>query len=488
MKAAAYVGVLSIAVLLLLSAGAPAYASAGQTRTPIKHLINIYLENHTFDNFFGVYPIDPSSPNQSLVASLSAPTNILDANSTANMPSPIPPGTFSTPDPVEGNTAYHIDWNGGKMNGFVDGSGPSSMTYYTASQLGPLWDLAEEYSLANMYFAPLLSESAPNTMYYLAGYSPVMNDYGPPPSIPFSQTIMGELQSYGVSWGFFIPYQSQGATYSEWSHVSGMNDRLGNVFSWRTFVSDLNSGDVPSVSWVFSQGANGTDQGAPSNVLKGEMWIIYLINEIERSPIWNSTAITITWDDPGGYYDQVPPPVIDGVQSGFRLPMILVSPFAKEDYVSNTVLTHSSILALIDYNWEVPALNQYVSSANVPLDFFDFSAPYGGGGVPRAPMTFDFGSNFPLPQSPYFDLPGNLQSQQISSTFPMQPQYSLSSLPYPRHGSTNTTLSSLGSGVFVQADSAVVPFYASVYFLTLLVAANVVLLAWGVRVRRRGRG
>ena len=129
----------SILVVLLVSAGSPAQATPGQTRTPIKHLINIYLENHTFDNFFGVYPRDPSSTNQSLVASLSSPINLLENKSLMNELTPMAPGTFSTPDPVEGNTAYHADWDGGRLDGFAEGSGPYSMTYYTAAQLGPSW-------------------------------------------------------------------------------------------------------------------------------------------------------------------------------------------------------------------------------------------------------------------------------------------------------------------------------------------------------------
>ena len=482
MNGARLVGTFSIVIMLAFSAGiSRAYAGSEDTRTPIKHLINIYLENHTFDNYFGTYPIDPSSPDRGIIANLSTPANLLQNSSLMADLSPVAPGTFSTPNPIEGNTAYHIEWNHGHLNGFVEASGPSSMTYYTAAQLGPIWDLAEEYSLADMYFSPVLSESDPNTMYYLAGFTPVINDYGPPPSIPFSQSIFGELESYGVSWGAFIPYQNLSATYSEWNKISGMNGYPGNILPWSSFVSDLSSGKLPAVSWVFSQDDNGTDQGPPSNIMPGEMWIMYMINEIEESPIWNSTAVTITWDDPGGYFDQVPPPVIDGVQSGFRLPLIVVSPFAKEDYVSNTVLTHSSILAFIDYNWELPALNQYVSRVNVPLDLFDFNS------TPRGSLVFNFGSNFPLPQQPYFSLHSNLQQLNIASTFPMAPQYNLGTLPYARQGAANFTLSSTSSGVFVTANTVDVPFYASTYFLAILAVANIALLCWGVRIRQ-GRG
>jgi hypothetical protein len=263
-----------------------------------------------------------------------------------------------------------------------------------------------------------------------------------------------------------------------------MNGHQSNVFSWSSFVSDLGSGNLPAVSWVFSQHANGVDQAPPSNVLKGEMWLMYMINAIEGSPIWNSTAVTITWDDPGGYYDQIAPPVLDGVQSGFRLPLIIVSPFAKEDYISNTVLTHSSILAFIDYNWELPALNRYVSSMSIPLDFFNFNAPYRGSFISRGNLVFGFGADFPLPHQPYFELPNNLQKMNISDTFPVLPQYSLSSLPYPEHDATNITLASLGSGLFVNENTSIVPFYASSYFLTLLAAANIAILFWGIRIRK----
>jgi len=488
MKVTRLVGTLSIILILLLSTGTPrVYASTDNTKTPIKHLINIFLENHTFDNYFGAYPLDSSSPDQGIIANLSTPINLLQNSSLMAELSPVARGTFSTPDPIEGNTAYHIEWNHGLLNKFVEGGGPYSMTYFTAAQLGPIWDLAEEYSLADMYFSPVLSESAPNTMYYLTGFAPVINDYGPPPSTPFSQSIFGELESNGVSWGLFIPYQNESTTYSEWSLISGMNSYPGNILPWSSFVSDLNSGNLPAVSWLFSQDDNGTDQGPPSNIVPGEMWLMYMINEIEASSVWSSTAVTITWDDPGGYYDQVAPPVIGGVQSGFRLPLIVVSPFAKEDYVSNTVLTHSSILALIDYNWELPALNQYVSSVNVPLDVFDFNAPYAGNVTSRGSLAFSFGANFPLPQQPYFSLRSNLQQLNISATFPMTPQYNLEALPYPRQGAANFTLSSVSSKLFVTANTVIIPFYASTYFLAILAVVNVALLYLGVRIRR-GRG
>ena len=176
MKAVTTAGALAVLILLTFSGAASASAGQGGTRTPVTHLINIYLENHTFDNLFGVYPSDPSSPNQGLISSLSAPLNLLQNKTLQGALTPVAPGSYSTPDPIEGNTAYHLEWDHGLMDGFAQGGGPYATTYYTAAQLGPVWDLAEADSLGARYFAPVLSECDPNTMYYLAGFSPVMND------------------------------------------------------------------------------------------------------------------------------------------------------------------------------------------------------------------------------------------------------------------------------------------------------------------------
>jgi hypothetical protein len=135
-------------------------------------------------------------------------------------------------------------------------------------------------------------------------------------------------------------------------------------------------------------------------------------------------------------------------------------------------------LAFIDYNWELPALNRYVSSVNLPLDLFDFNA------TSRGSLVFSFGTNFPIPQQPYFNLPSNQQQLNISATFPMSPQYNLATLPYLRHGAANFTLSSVSSEVFVTANTLIIPFYASTYFLAILAVVNVALLCWGVRIRK----
>ena len=459
---------LLISIVILLPAVSGSISQPGE-RTPIKHVINIYFENHTFDNFFGTYPRNPSSSGQSIIANISKPLNLLNNSSLLNSLTPVSAGTFSTPNPVEGYTAYHLDWNHGAMNGFTTGSGPYSMTYYTSAQLGPIWDLTEEYGMGDRYFASTISESAPNTLYYLAGFSPLINDYGPPPSIPINETIFGELNQYNIPWGVYVSGNYKSFDMS--SMIQGIGSYSSDINSWSTFLQQLGNGTLPSVSYVFSQGGNGYDTGAPGSLLKGELWLIALINAIEASPIWDNTVVFITWDDPGGYYDQLSPPVVARQQLGMRLPFIVVSPFAKENYISNTVLTHSSILAFIDYNWGIPALNGFVSSVNIPLDFFDFN-------VSRPAMTFNFGNTISVPTNLDFNLTSSDSSSNLSAAFPLSPQMPFSSLHYAEHGEINYTLSSIGAGILVKNDVTVSPFYASPYLLLILILACVAVVEY----------
>ncbi len=463
MKRATFVIAILVSMMIILPAVSGDVPQPAE-KTPIKHVINIYFENHTFDNFSGIYPKDSSSTDQSLISNISEPLNLLNNSSLLKELKPVPAGTFNTSNPIEGYTAYHIDWNHGAMNGFLNGSGPSSMTYYTSAQLGPLWDLAEEYVIADNYFAPTISESAPNTLYYLAGFSPVFNDYGPPPSIPFGETIFGELNSYNISWGVYNSGDYKSFDMS--NYIQGISAYSGNVHSWAVFTKQLAQGSLPSVSYVFSQGSKGYDTGAPNSILKGELWLMAIINDIERSPVWNSTVVFVTWDDPGGYFDQVPPPLVAGEQLGMRLPLIVISPFAKENYISDTILTHSSILAFIDYNWNIPPLNEFVSKVNVPLDMFDFRQE-------RSPIIFDFGGIVSVPENLTFNLTNSEISLNLSQTFPMDPQIPFNSLSYSGHGSSNFTLSSTGISAFVSKDVAYFPFYSSPYLLFGLVVVCV---------------
>jgi hypothetical protein len=456
------------------------------TSTPIDHIVIIMMENHSFDNIFGVYPDDNSSSKESsqLISSIQRPENLLGRENPSGLV-PIPNGTFSTADPAEGYSVYHNDFDGGAMDEFALNSGKQSMMYFTSSQLAIEWDWAEEFAIADHYFSSYLSETTPNRLMSLAAETPVESNYGPPPYVPVNESIFGELSHFGVSWGYYV----KGPSTSDYplEYFSGLDQFAENIRDWSDFASELNgSGSFPSVSWVMPVGgsAHGVDQHPPENVTAGEIWLLNVVNEIMESKYWQSTAIFIMYDEGGGYYDHVPPPQLDGIQLGFRVPMILISPFAKEDYVSKTILNHGSILAFIDYNWRIPALNDFVAKSNLPLDLFYFNGSQSlGRGSQRSPIILN-----------------------SSSSFPANPQIPFDKLLYERTGSSSVTLESLSYPVYVSPTSSwslssSAPFpsslssafglhsylYTAIILVALLLLLLLVILGISRRASRRGR-
>ncbi len=238
----------------------PAHLS---TRTPIKHVVIIFLENHSTDNLFGDYPAN---------ASLGFAMQSLAANSFTHSPinlKPVPVGVYSTEDPNEGYIPYHADWNGGEMNGWEYGSGPQSLYYYTSAQAAPLWDLAEEYGLGVYYFSPYLSESAPNHLFLYAAYSPVIDDYGPPPYVPVQESIFAELCRYGVSWGYYVDPREP-VDYLDIKYFYGIHKYSPHIQSWGDFIEEIGNGSLPDVAWMIPSASDS--MGPPGSILYGEAW------------------------------------------------------------------------------------------------------------------------------------------------------------------------------------------------------------------------
>jgi len=465
-------------VFVLLSLQLQGCATSGnqqtQTVTPIKHVIVITMENHSLDNIFGNYPDGGASNLTYLTNYITRPDDISQAPLRAFLKQ-VPQNQFSTPDPIEGYTAYHLDWNNGMMNDFLNNSGPQSMTYFTAAQMAPEWVLAQEFSMGDMYFSSSLSETIPNRLYEISGYSPVINDYGMPPYVLYSQTIFGELSVYGISWAYYVYGTQQSSLIPPF--IKGF-PYAGHLQTWGELVNEIENGTLPAVSYIspIGGGASGYSQHPSDNMIAGEMFLLYIVNRVMMSPVWNSTAIFINYDEGGGYYDHVPPPVVDGHRLGFRVPLILISPYAKEDYVSNTVMNHASIIAFIDYNWNLPPLNSFVAHSNLPLDMFYFSYRR-----PAFPLKADAG--FPVPATIYFN-PYKAPESSLASLFPYKFQIAPSTLPYALSGNSSLNLSSMKDAYYVRHDVSYTPLFQSIPFLLLL--TGIILLAtYAVTAGRR---
>jgi phospholipase C len=317
------------------------------------------------------------------------------------------------------------------MDGFATHIGAVSLSYFTNSQLAGEWNLAQEYGLGDSYFQAALGPTIPNRLLAITG-TPANQTYGNEDTVDSSavasfalKSVFAELTADSLSWAYY----SEGgagafASLAQNAQVPFPSGSLGSV---NDFFNSLSNGTMPAVSWIdpFSW-TSGTEniqysQHPPYNITLGETWMLNIVNHVEQSQFWNSSAIFITYDEGGGYYDHVAPPQLDGNQLGFRVPLIVVSPFAKEGYVSHTVLTHTSLLAFIDYNWKLKGVSQLVLDSNIPLDFFAF------GSAARGSFSIDPAAAFPLPpQTPY------------------------ASLGYQREGSSSQTLSQMGVGLWNQ--------------------------------------
>ena len=363
-------------------------------------------ENHSFDNYFGTYP----TANNTLLDSTSNQLQRVDGLPNqiclpyqGSCISPHLTTTQSPSNPVEGQQTYEMDYSHGGT-GFAAYSGPQSIVYFDYHSIAGYWDYAEEYGLGDNYYAPVLSTTTPNRLMLLAGNTPVSANYGPPPYIPYSQTVMHQLDDASVSWGYYEFLDAQGGSFNLYpiNYSSNMPQQaLGRIRSVSDLGQELAIGSgLPSVSFVNSFGSLRLSEHPPFSPTLGEIWVMSIVNQVMKSSYWPTTAIFVTWDEGGGYYDHVIPPREFTVNHGFtqvllglgqRVPLLVISPYSRENFVSNLLLSHLSLLHFIEYNWNLAPLGELVSLSNLPLDFFDFSQ------APRLPIILSLAVTYPIP-------------------------------------------------------------------------------------------
>jgi phospholipase C len=373
----------------------PSVAVASSTATPIQHVIIIVQENHSFDNYFGTYPTANGTLVDPITSQLPPVVGIPDSVCLPYHGGCLGPTltTSTAPvDPTEGQSVYQADY-GQNATGFAENSGPASMVYFDYHSVPAYWDYAEEYGLGDNYFSAVLSETTPNRLMLLTGDTPVAGDNPAPPTIPYSDSVMSQLDGAAVTWGYYdyLNSSSQASTLYPLDYLSGMpTSALASVKDLPALYGELSSGTgLPSVSFVSSLNNKTYDEHPSANPTAGEQWVVSVVNRVMESAYWNTTAVFITWDEGGGYYDNVVPPAVYTIDHGFqvplqaygeRVPLLVISPYSLEAHVSGTLLNHLSLIHFIDYNWNLPALNANVDHSGLPLDFFNFSQ------TPRSPI------------------------------------------------------------------------------------------------------
>lgn len=380
----------------------PSSAQLDAFRSKIQHIVYIIKENRSFDNYFGTFPGADGATSGTISTG-----DVVQLGRTPDV----------TPrDLGHGWTDAHLAIDAGRMDRFDlipdqngnivnDGLG---MSQFLAADIPNYWSYAENFALADHMFGSIEAESFPNHLYAVAAQSggiignPDAAIWGcdaPPtvfaqqmdmngnstnvfPCFEF-QTVADRLESASVPWMYYAP--PPGNLGYIWNALDAIGHiRNSSLWSNRIrpdeqFLADAAAGTLAAVSWIVpdypvSDHPSRPPLGAVS-ACQSENWTVQYINAIMQGPDWPTTAIFLVWDDFGGFYDHVRPPMVDYYGLGLRVPFIAISPYVKEGVVSHTVYEPASVLQFMETRYKLKALTNRDAEANSLLDMFDFTQP-----------------------------------------------------------------------------------------------------------------
>ena len=375
-----------------LWATAPAAAQArrfGRVNTPIRHLLISCQENRSFDHYFG-YAWQVQARRYGPPQGYSQP----DASGRRHTPFELT--QLSTQDPPHSWNDVHDQYNGGKMDGFYSssqkrtGDGNIAMGYYTAPELPYYYSLLRNSALCANYFCSVLGPTWPNRFYLMAGTSGGITTNGVFGYGVFNSTsypiILDLLDDAEVTWKIYnlgfddVPSgdsDNVAVFWSRWAHDPR------TVASKADYLDDCRTGKLPQVSWLIPSFSMGFDEHPPADVSVGMKLQQEVIGALRKSRLWKRSAFLLTYDEHGGFFDHVAPPQVDAFGLGVRVPLWVVSPYARKGPVkSRKPADHTSTLKLIERMHGLPTL----ASRN---HLFDTATPIGSnyetGGAPAPP-------------------------------------------------------------------------------------------------------
>jgi phospholipase C len=401
----------------------PALQVFGPSSTHIKHVITIVMENRVYDNYFANYcrQTGPycSDTGNGIPNGTCEPYNPANLSAGCVVPFNLTAKQFITPDIEHDEKSGTMAYANGSMNDFYNAEGRTTTTFghYNATTLPIYWDIAEEYATSDHFFAANLSYSLPNHWYLLAGQAPPIAEISYIKNTTDRSTYLNEsnatasiqdvLNRTNVSWKYYdFPLGSYvnetrvsgwGTAYDYWNPLAARAESYQPQFashfvSRDDLLTDLSNHTLPSISWVIPA-ANESDHPG-YNVTTGEEWVAELLNAVESSSYWRSTAVFVIWDDYGGWFDHVAPPRSYADLLSFRSPILVVSPYARENYISHESLDFFSLLRFIEWQFGLGCVTALDCTATLPFDFFNFDQ------APRGPWLFPTlwtAASYPMP-------------------------------------------------------------------------------------------
>jgi phospholipase C len=381
---------------------------AAQLRDHIKHVVVIIQENRSFDDVFHDFP----------------GADTVDYGLSHNGMVKLHPVGLGYPADVDHqHKAWVTEYDGGRMDGWdrvdtLPHQDPDfPYAYIPRDEIEPYWEMAQQYTLADRMFQSNTGPTFPAHLYLIAGQSEFAANNpnemettrfawgcdspltarvtmiapdgeevpGPWPCYNF-ETLADVAMPLGITWAYYAPGLDElGNIWSAYDAIRHIrySPYWGNVISPETRVlHDARRANLPDITWVVPT-ARDSDHPFPASrspedlgvqgAVYGPEWVASVVNAIGRSPIWNTTAIIVVWDDWGGWYDHVSPPQLDRMGLGFRVPMIVISPWAKRGYVSHVQHEFGSIVHFTEMAFGLPSLHTTDERSDALRDCFNFS-------------------------------------------------------------------------------------------------------------------
>jgi phospholipase C len=375
----------------------------------IKHVIIVMQENRSFDSYFGTYPGADGIPMKHGVPAVCVPDPKKGCtkpyHSTADVNGGGPHGRANGIADINGGAMNGFvkqrDAATARCTNPDDpacqiGGKPDVMGYHTAREIPNYWAYAKNFVLQDHMFEPVNSWSLPQHLYMVSAWSATCRTPSPMScrnqvSGPWGPTQFGDavnkeltkgqtsidlawtditylLYLHHVSWAYYVqagtqpdcaassavtcaPVLQNVQTPGIWNPLPLFADvradhQVNNVQALQNYFAAAGAGTLPAVSWITPSGLNS--EHPPASVHQGQAYVTSVINAAMKSPDWKSTAIFLTWDDWGGFYDHVVPPQVDRSGYGLRVPGIVISPYARRGYIDHQTLSHDAYLKFIE--------------------------------------------------------------------------------------------------------------------------------------------
>jgi len=383
----------TVAAVACLAFGTAARASEGRALPPlavglsnIKHIVVIMMENRSFDSYFGTYPGVHGIPFHN-----GKPTVCVPDPKTKQCVYPFHDTSLVNDGAGHGVQAFYTDLDNGKLDGFIreaemrqnqDPDPDEVMGYHTSAELPVYWGYAHNYVLQDDMYSATLSWSSVAHLYMVSAWSAKCTQpsnpmtcstdlgvgYSPEPEFPWTD-ITWLLHKYHVSWGYYV-FADKGAlqmafedptegaapfqTYnigSDWNPLPDFDDvkqdgQTADIQPGPNFTAAAKNGSLPAVSWVIPNFIHSDHPSA--SVAGGQAFVSSMVDAVMQGPDWSSTAIFLTWDDWGGFYEGYVPPDVDQGGYGFRVPGIVISPWAKHGFIDHQELSFDAYLKFIE--------------------------------------------------------------------------------------------------------------------------------------------